>query len=97
MNSEKWIKYGERFCNSKKIVWKYYPNKGKPFTAPYAYFDDVYDYNNFRSLTNEISIGERKVFNSQDTPLRKDSSILYYTDARGSLFNYGYFVNCGDK
>lgn len=86
MNSEKWIKYGERFCNAKKIVWKYYTNKGKHFTAPYAYFDDVYDYNNFRLLTNEISIGERKVFNSQDTPLRKDYSILYYTDASATHY-----------
>lgn len=82
MDSKKWIKYGERFCNTKKVVWKYHTtNKGKPFISPYAYFDDVYDYNNFSSLTNEISIGERKVFNSQDTPLRKDYSILYYTDA----------------
>ena len=98
-DSKKWIKYGERFCNAKTRIWNYYTNnKGKFITCPDSdsYYDEINDYNNFGPLTDEINIGERRFFNPQDTPLRKDYSILYYIDACATHYttiSFSLFIN----
>lgn len=80
-DSKKWIKYGDRFTNIVNIVNRININKkGKIFfSIDGDYGSNLYDLNKYRVNSN-IKVGEHLLFDTQNSPLRKDYSILYYTD-----------------